>query len=177
MWPFGKRKKPNPNDPEEALKHRIVRLDGEITDATAQVAVAQMLFLHHLDAQQPITLRIESPGGSVAAGMAVVDTVRELRQQVHTRTTAMAHGIALVVLASGRKGERVVGPAAELSLTPIEYSAELPADASRLRHQLAGVIAELCGQQPEVVVPYLLVGRHLTPSEVLACCLADRVVE
>jgi ATP-dependent Clp protease protease subunit len=175
MWPFGKRNAPDPHDPEEALQHRIVRLDGEITDATAQVAIAQLLFLQHQDARQPVTLRVESSGGGVAAGMAVVDTVRELRPPVHTRAPAMARGIALVVLASGRKGERAVGPAAELSLTPIESAARSPADASRLRHQLAGVIAELCGQHPEAVAPQLLVGRHLTPSEAVACSLADRV--
>ena len=49
MWPFGKRKVPDPLDPEEALLHRIVQLDGAITDATAEVAIAQLLFLQHQD--------------------------------------------------------------------------------------------------------------------------------
>ena len=120
MWLFGKRNAPDPHDPEEALLHRIVRLDGEITDATARVAIAQLLFLQHQDARQPVTLRVVSPGGGLAAGMAVVDTVRELRPTVRTRAPTMAHGIALVVLASGRKGERAVCSTAELSLTPIK---------------------------------------------------------
>ncbi len=175
MWPFGNRKLADPHDPEEALRHRIVRLDGEITDATAQIAIAQLLFLQYQDERQPITLRVESPGGSLVAGMAVVDTVRDLRPPVHTRALAMAHGVALIVLASGCKGERVVGPAAELSLTPIDSAAGSPADANRIRHQVAGVIAELCGQHPEAVAPHLLAGRSLTPSEAVACGLADRV--
>ena len=175
MWPFGKRKPADPHDPEEALQHRIVRLDGEITDATAQVAIAQLLFLQHNDARRPITLRIESPGGSVAAAIAVVDTVRELQPPVHTRAPAMAHGMAIVVLASGRKGERTVGPSAELSLTPIENVDGSPGDAKAVRHQIAAVIAALCGQHPEAVAPHLLVGRSLSPSEAVACGLADRV--
>ena len=87
----------------------------------------------------------------------------------------MAHGVALIVLASGRRGERAVGPAAVLSLTPIENAAGSPADADRVRHQVAGVIAELCGQSPEGVAMHLLVGRSLTASEAVACGLADRV--
>ncbi len=174
MWPFGKRKTP---DPEEALRHRIVRLDGEITDATAQVAIAQLLFLQHQDAREPVTLRIESPGGSLAAGMAVVDTVRELWPPVRTRAPALAHGIAAVVLASGRKGERVVGPAAELSLTPIEGASGAPAEVGRLRHQVAGVIAELSGQHPDVVAQHLLLGRPFTAAEAVSYGLADRVEE
>jgi ATP-dependent protease ClpP protease subunit len=90
MWTLGNRSSPDPHDSEEALRHRIVRLDGEITDATAQVAIAQMLFLQHEDDQQPLTLRIASPGGSRAAGMAVVDTVRELRPPVRTRAPEWA---------------------------------------------------------------------------------------
>jgi ATP-dependent Clp protease, protease subunit len=177
MWPFGKRKMPDPQDPEEALLHRIVRLDGEITDATAQVVIAQLLFLQHEDPREPVTLRIESPGGSVIAAMAVVDTVRELRPLVRTRAPAMAHGMAAVVLASGCRGERVVGPTAELSLTPIENLESTAADVNLLRYQLAGDIAELCGQFTEVVAQHLLVGRLLTPEEAIAYGLADRVEE
>jgi ATP-dependent Clp protease protease subunit len=175
MWPFGKRKTPDPLDPEDALRHRIVRLDGEITDATAVVAIAQLLFLQHEDDRWPVTLRVESPGGSVAAGMSVVETIRELRPPVRTRAPALAHGIAAVVLASGRKGERVVGPTTELSLTAIENVQGSPADMHRLRHQLADVIAELCGQLPELVAQHLLVGRLFTPNEAAAYGLADRI--
>jgi ATP-dependent Clp protease protease subunit len=175
MWPFGKRKAADPNDPEEALQHRIVRIDGEITDATAQVAIAQLLFLQYQDERQPVTLRVESPGGSLVAGMAVVDAVRELRPPVRTRAPAMAHGVALIVLACGHKGERAVGPAAELSLTPIQHAVGSPADANSLRHQVAGIIAELCGQHPAAVAPHLLIGRSLNPSESVAWGLADRV--
>lgn len=175
MWQFRKRKMADPHDPEEALQHRIVRLDGQINEATAQVAIAQLLFLQHRDARQPITLRIESPGGSVVAGMAIVDTVRDLRPAVCTRAPATAHGIALVVLASGYKGERSVGPAADLSLTPLENATGTPTDMDRVRHQVASVIAELCGQSPEGVAMHLLIGRSLTAGEAVAFGLADRV--
>lgn len=87
------------------------------------------------------------------------------------------HVIAAVLLASGRKGERVVGPAADLSLTPIEHAAGPLADSYHLRQQLAGVVAELCGQDPEAVAQYLLLGRTFTPDEAVAYGLADRAGE
>ncbi|MCZ2341893.1 MAG: ATP-dependent Clp protease proteolytic subunit, partial [Bacteroidales bacterium] len=169
-----KRKLLVPHDPEESLRYRIVRLNGEITDATAEVVIAQLLFLQYQDERQPITLYIDSPGGSLAAGMAVADTVRELRPLVHTRAPVMAHGVALIVLASGCRGGRTVGLAAELSLTSLENMAGLPADVGRVRHQVAGVIAELCGQPLEWIAMHLLVGRSLTAGEAVACGLADR---
>jgi ATP-dependent protease ClpP protease subunit len=87
----------------------------------------------------------------------------------------MAQGVALIVLASGRRGERSVGPEAELSLTPIGNAGVPPADADRVRHQVAGVIAELSGLPAEGVAMHLLVGRSLTAGEAVACGLADRV--
>jgi ATP-dependent Clp protease protease subunit len=175
MWPFTKRKTADPHDPEKALQHRIVRLDGVINDATAQVAIAQLLYLQHRNERKPVTLRIESPGGSVAAGMAVVDTVRRLRPLVRTRAPAMAQGIALVVLASGNKGARAVGSEAELSFTAIESRVDSPIDERRLRFKVAGIIAELSGQHAEAVAQHLLVGHFLTPTEAVAYGLADLI--
>lgn len=177
MWPFGKRKTPDLPDPEELRRHRIIRLDGEITEATAQRVISQLLFLQHEDARQPVTLRIESKGGSVTAGMAIVETVRELEPLVCTWAPTIAHGMAAIVLASGSRGERVVGFAAQLSLTPLESAADWHPEANRIRHQLAGVIAELCGQHPEVVSQHLLDGLLLTPSEAVVYGLADQVGE
>jgi ATP-dependent Clp protease protease subunit len=87
----------------------------------------------------------------------------------------MAHGMAAIVLACGRKGERVVGPIAELSLTPIENAAGSLADLRLLRHQLASILGELCGQIPELVAQHLLVGRIFTPAEAVTYGLADRI--
>jgi ATP-dependent Clp protease protease subunit len=176
MWLFRKRKTHDPSDPEKTLRQRIVRLEGNITDASAQLAIAQLLFLQHQNHQKALTLLIESPGGSVAAGMALVDTLRELRPPVRTRTLMSAHGMAAVVLASGRKGEREVGPAAGVSLTPIETAAGTPAD-ERAQQQLASVIAELCGQTPELVTEHLLLGQFFSPAEAIAFGLADRIAE
>ncbi|MBD2099262.1 ATP-dependent Clp protease proteolytic subunit [Trichocoleus sp. FACHB-591] len=172
MWPFGKRKTP---DLEELCRHRIIRLDGEITEATAQMVISQLLFLQHEDARQPVTLCIESRGGSVTAGMAIVDTVRELEPLVCTWAPTMAHGMAAIVLASGGRGERVVGPTAQLSLTPLEVAADWHPEVNRIRQQLASVIAELCGQHLEVISQHLLDGLLLTPSEAVAYGLADQV--
>jgi ATP-dependent protease ClpP protease subunit len=87
----------------------------------------------------------------------------------------MAHGVAAIVLASGLKGERAVGPTAELSLTPIENAEGALADLSRIRCQLARVIAALSGQAPEMVAQHLLVGRSFTSAEAVTYGLADRI--
>jgi ATP-dependent Clp protease protease subunit len=166
----------DPHDPDEALRHRIVRLDGEITDAIAEMAIARLLYLEYEHPRQPVTLRIESPGGSVPAGMAVVDAVRGLRPPVHTRAPVMAHSMAAIILASGRKGERVVGPSAQLSLTRIEAVSETTVEnLQRTRQKLADVIADLSGQLPRTVALHLLVGRGFTPEEAVSFGLADRI--
>jgi ATP-dependent Clp protease protease subunit len=133
-----------------------------------------MLFLQQQDPQRPITLRVESPGGSLAAGLAIVDTVRFLESPVRTEAPTLAHGVAAVILASGRKGDRVVGPAAELSLLPVE-SADPTADTRRARRHLAEIIAGLCDQSTRAVEELLLVGRSFTPDEAIAYGLADRI--
>src|SRR5205823_6483857 len=96
---------------------------------------------------------------------------------VRTVAPAVAHGIAAVILAAGRRGERVVGRAAKLSLAPV-WSPDpetLTAELDRTRHELTRVIAELSGQPTEVVTHDLLAGRHFTPDEAVDSGLADRV--
>jgi ATP-dependent Clp protease, protease subunit len=177
MWPFGRRRGQESSTPEALLRRRVVVLRGIIRDDVATDVIARLLILQHEDARQPLSLRIESPGGTFAAGMAIVDTVRSFAPPVRTEAPALAHGIAAVILAAGRKGERVVGPAAKLSLVPIwsPGPATSTAELDRTRHELTGVIAELSGQPTGVVTRDLLVGRHFTPDEAVVYGLADRV--
>lgn len=174
MWPFKNYKTSNS---DEALRHRIVRLDGEIAEATAEKSIAWLLFLQHEDDQRPVTLLIQSEGGSVVGGMAIVNTIQELRMPVRTQAPVMAHGIAAIVLASGSRGERVVGPSAKLSLTPLESPVASSADIRHIhsRYQLAGVVADLCGQPSELVAQHLLTGLLFTPADAIAYGLADRI--
>src|SRR5690242_6639381 len=98
MWFFGPRKptsQPMPTPSvEQLLQQRVVLLRGEIDDEQATIVVAQLLYLQHQDARQPITLIISSLGGSVTAGMAIIDTIKELSPPVRTRCEGSADGMA-----------------------------------------------------------------------------------
>ncbi len=88
------------------LKERIVFLDGEIHDAMADLVVAQLLYLESQDPERDISLYINSPGGSVTAGLALYDTMQYLRPDVQTICMGQAASMAALLLASGTKGKR-----------------------------------------------------------------------
>jgi ATP-dependent Clp protease protease subunit len=103
------------------LKDRIVFLGGEITDDTANLVVAQMLFLEMEDPDSDISLYINSPGGSVTAGMAIYDTMRYIKPQVRTVCVGMAASMGAFLLMAGEKGKRLALPNAEVMIhQPLE---------------------------------------------------------
>ncbi len=166
-----------PSDPELLLKERIILLDGVIDDERATDVIARMLFLQHAHPSLPITLRINSLGGSVLAGMAIIDTIKELSPPVHTQCAGEAHGIALLVLASGYKGQRLMGRHSLLSLTaPVADGVESE-NLDRTRRMLVQVLVKCCGQPPEVVNRDMLADRDFDPSAALEYGLVDRIAE
>ena len=98
------------------LKDRIVFLGGEIDDDLANIIVAQLLFLEMDDPDQDISLYINSPGGSVTAGMAIYDTMRYLKCEVSTLCIGMAASMGAFLLAAGAKGKRKALPNAEIMI-------------------------------------------------------------
>ena len=98
------------------LKDRIVFLGGEITDDTANLVVAQMLFLEMEDPDSDISLYINSPGGSVTAGMAIFDTMQYIKPQVRTVCVGMAASMGAFLLMAGEKGKRLALPNAEVMI-------------------------------------------------------------
>ena len=98
------------------LKDRIVFLGGEIDDDLANIIVAQLLFLEMDDPDQDISLYINSPGGSVTAGMAIYDTMRYLRCEVSTLCIGMAASMGAFLLAAGAKGKRKALPNSEVMI-------------------------------------------------------------
>jgi len=98
------------------LKDRIIFLGGEIDDTTASLVVAQMLFLEMEDPDADIMLYINSPGGSVTAGMAIYDTMRYLKCEVATVCVGMAASMGAFLLAAGAKGKRKALPHAEIMI-------------------------------------------------------------
>ena len=98
------------------LKDRIVFLGGEIDDDTANLVVAQMLFLEMEDPDQDIMLYINSPGGSISAGMAIYDTMHYVKCEVSTVCVGMAASMGAFLLAAGAKGKRKALPNAEIMI-------------------------------------------------------------
>jgi ATP-dependent Clp protease protease subunit len=98
------------------LKERIVFLGGPITDPLANTVIAQLLFLEHEDSKKDIKLYLNTPGGSVTAGMAIYDTMQYVKPDVQTMCVGMAASMGAVLLASGKKGKRFALPNSEVLL-------------------------------------------------------------
>ncbi len=98
------------------LKERIVFLDGEIDDARADLVVAQLLFLENEDPKKDISLYINSPGGSVTAGLAIYDTIQCIAPDVSTICMGQAASMAALILACGTEGKRIILPSARVMI-------------------------------------------------------------
>ena len=96
------------------LKDRIVFIDGEITDATADLVVAQLLFLDSQNPEKDINLYINSPGGSVTAGLAIYDTMQQIRSEIQTFCLGQAASMAALLLAGGSPGKRSALPSSRV---------------------------------------------------------------
>lgn len=106
------------------LKDRVVFLGGPINDQVANLIIAQLLFLDYEDAKKPIKLYINSPGGSVTAGLAIYDTMQLVRPTVETYCVGMAASFAAFLLAAGAKGKRFALPNSEILLHQVMGAAE-----------------------------------------------------
>ena len=141
------------------LKERIIFLGEEIDDTTASIVVAQMLFLESEDPSKDISLYINSPGGSVTAGMAIYDTMQYLKCDVSTICVGMAASMGAFLLAGGAKGKRQALPNAEIMIhqpsggasgqaSEIQIAAE---HILKIKKKLNEYLAENTGQPLEVI--------------------------
>ena len=136
------------------LKDRIVFLGGEITDDTANLVVAQMLFLEMEDPDSDISLYINSPGGSVTAGMAIYDTMRYIKPQVRTVCVGMAASMGAFLLMAGEKGKRLALPNAEVMIhQPLGGAQGQATDVAiraewlmKTKKKMTAMMAEMTGQ-------------------------------
>lgn len=99
------------------LEDRIIFLDGEIRDANADLVVAQIIYLESVDPKKPINLYINSPGGSVSAGLAIYDTMQYVSCPVNTICIGMCASMASIILSGGTKGSRSILPHARVMIT------------------------------------------------------------
>ncbi len=106
------------------LKERIIFLGGAINDAVANTVIAQLLFLDHEDQKKDIKLYINSPGGSVTAGMAIYDTMQYVKSDVSTMCVGIAASMGAFLLAAGKKGKRFALPNSQILLHQVMGGAE-----------------------------------------------------
>lgn len=166
------------------LKERIIFLADEVNDQTASLVVAQLLFLESEDPNKDIQLYINSPGGSVTAGMAIYDTMNYIKCDVSTICIGMAASMGAFLLSSGAKGKRLALPNAEVMIhqpsggakgqaTEIQIVAE---NILKTKKKLNEILAKNTGQDYEKVVEDTERDNFMSAEEAKAYGLIDEIV-
>ena len=167
------------------LKDRIIMLSGQVTDDLANSIIAQLLFLDAQDSEKDIYLYINSPGGSVTAGLAIFDTMNFIKADVQTIVMGMAASMGSVLLTAGEKGKRFALPNAEIMIhqplggaqgqaTEIEIAAN---HILKTREKLNRILAERTGQSIEKIQQDTDRDNFLTAEEAKEYGLVDEVME
>ena len=167
------------------LRERIIFLGEEVNDVTAGLVVSQLLFLESEDPDKDINLYINSPGGSVTAGMAIYDTMQYVKCDVSTMCMGMAASMGAFLLSGGTKGKRLALPNAEIMIhqpsggaqgqaTEIEIAAE---HILRTKKKLNTILSENTGQPYETIVKDTERDNWLTAQEALEYGLIDKAME
>jgi ATP-dependent Clp protease protease subunit len=167
------------------LKDNIIFLGREITDDVANIICAQMLFLEAQDPDKEISVYINSPGGSVTAGLAIHDTMKFIRNDVATICVGQAASMAAVLLAAGTKGKRMALPNARILIhqplggtsgqaSEIEIAAR---EILRMKQLLNHILSSNCGRSPEQVEKDSDRDFIMTAPQALEYGLIDRVFD
>lgn len=166
------------------LKDRIIFLGEEVNDVSASVVVAQLLFLESEDPGKDIQMYINSPGGSVTAGMAIYDTMQYVKCDVATTCIGMAASMGAFLLSAGTKGKRMALPNAEIMIhqpsggaqgqaTEISIAAE---HILKTRSKLNAILAANTGQPIEVIAADTERDNYMSAEEAKAYGLIDDVI-
>lgn len=166
------------------LKNRIILLSGEIDDMLANSVVAQLLYLDSLN-HDDISLYINSPGGSVTAGMAIYDTMNFVKSSVSTICLGMAASMAAFLLSSGEKKKRYILPNAEVMIhqplggaqgqaTEIKIAAE---HILKLRHKLNEILAKNTNQKLDTIEKDTERDNFMDSKEALEYGIVDKIIE
>ena len=166
------------------LNDRIIMLSEEVNDTTASLIVAQLLYLEAQDPDKDIQFYINSPGGSVTAGLAIYDTMQYIKNDVSTICIGMAASMGAFLLCSGTKGKRIALPNAEIMIhqplggfqgqaTDIEIHA---AHILKIKDKLTGIMAENCGKPLEIVRADCERDNFMSAEEARDYGLIDKVI-
>ncbi|MEO3712905.1 MULTISPECIES: ATP-dependent Clp endopeptidase proteolytic subunit ClpP [Roseateles] len=167
------------------LRERIIFLVGPVNDATANLVVAQLLFLESENPDKEISLYINSPGGSVSAGMSIYDTMQFIKPEVSTLCMGMAASMGAFLLTAGAKGKRFALPNSKIMIhqplggaqgqaTDIEIHAR---EILKTREQLNRIMAERSGQPLEKIQNDTERDYFMSAAEAQAYGLIDQVIE
>ena len=166
------------------LNDRIIMLSEEVNDTTASLVVAQLLYLEAQDPDKDIMFYINSPGGSVTAGMAIYDTMQYIKPDVSTICVGLAASMGAFLLSSGAKGKRLALPNAEIMIhqpsggsqgqcTDIQIQAE---QILKIKNKLNRILAENTGKSVEQVAADCERDHFMTAEEAQAYGLVDKVI-
>ena len=166
------------------LKDRIIFFGDEVNDATASIIVAQMLFLESEDPDKDIMLYINSPGGSITAGMAIYDTMNYIKCDVSTICVGMAASMGAFLLSAGAKGKRLALPNSEIMIhqplggmqgqaTDIKIHADR---IIRMKDKLNNILSENTGRPLEEIVRDTERDNFMSAQEALDYGLIDRII-
>lgn len=167
------------------LKDRIIFLGGPINDAVANLTIAQLLFLAHEDPKKDIKLYINSPGGSVVAGMAIYDTIQFIQPEVSTICVGMAASMAAVLLSAGAKGKRFSLPNSEILIHQVMGGAEGQASdieitakqILKMKAKLNQILAKHTGQKVDKIEKDADRDYYMSASEAKEYGLVDEIIK
>ena len=166
------------------LKERVIFMVGPVNDQMANLIVAQLLFLESENPDKDISLYINSPGGSVSAGLAIFDTMNFIKQDVSTLCTGMAASMGAFLLAAGTKGKRFSLPNSRIMIhQPSGGSQGMASDIEiqakeilYLRHRLNSIMADRTGQPVEQIAKDTDRDRFMSADEAAEYGLIDKVL-
>ena len=166
------------------LKDRIIFVDGEITDATADLVVAQLIFLESESPTKDISLYINSPGGSVTAGLAIYDTMQDVSCPVATICMGQACSMAAILLAAGEKGKRSILPNARVMIHQPSGGAEGQAsdiiissrELQRINEVTRRLMALHTGRSEEDIAKDILRDYYMDADDALSYGIVDKVM-
>jgi ATP-dependent Clp protease protease subunit len=169
------------------LRDRIIMLTGPVTDESASTIIASLLFLSNDDSKSDIQFYVNSPGGSVSAGMGIIDTMKFLRCDVATTCIGMAASMGACLLAAGTKGKRAVLPNSQVMLHQPLIGGVLQGPATdlgieaahmlRLRDRLYKMMSEYTGKSAEMIHRDFDRNKWLFAEEAVEYGCADRVLD
>ena len=167
------------------LEDRIIFLGEEVNDATASLIVSQLLFLEAKDPDKDIQLYINSPGGSVTAGMAIYDTMQYIKCDVSTICVGLAASMGAFLLSSGAKGKRIALPNAEIMIHQPSGGSQGQATDMRIhtewildtKKRLNKMLSEATGQPLEVIERDTERDNFMTAQQALEYGLIDKIID